>query len=106
MLQVYKNVNLKTSWRWVAKFVSPPLATAAIWVRILKKTNSVCLISKGVANTLHTANKGPVRIQNKCLVPIYVFPEMKLFSLIISKKLNYNVLSLWREYINLIFSTV
>ncbi len=25
-----------------------------------------------------TANKGPMRIQYKCLVPIYVFPEMKL----------------------------
>ncbi len=25
----------------------------------------------------HTANEGPVRIQYKCLVPIYVFPEMK-----------------------------
>jgi hypothetical protein len=26
----------------------------------------------------HTANEGPVRIQYKCLVSIYVFPEMKL----------------------------
>ncbi len=26
-----------------------------------------------------TANEGPVRIQNKCLVPMYVFPEKKLF---------------------------
>ncbi len=25
-----------------------------------------------------TANEGPMRIQYKCLVPIYVFPEMKL----------------------------
>jgi hypothetical protein len=25
-----------------------------------------------------TANEGPVRIQYKCLVPIYIFPEMKL----------------------------
>jgi hypothetical protein len=25
-----------------------------------------------------TANEGPVRIQFQCLVPIYVFPEMKL----------------------------
>jgi hypothetical protein len=41
-----------------------------------------------------TANEGPVRIQYKykCLVPIYVFPEMKLCSLLISKQ-NYNVLS-------------
>ncbi len=32
-----------------------------------------------------TANEGLVRIQYKCLVPIYVFPEMKLCSLVISK---------------------
>jgi hypothetical protein len=31
-----------------------------------------------------TANEGPMRIQFKCLVPIYVFPEMKLCSLFIS----------------------
>jgi hypothetical protein len=29
------------------------------------------------------ANEGPVRIQCKCQVPIYVFPEKKLFSLVI-----------------------
>jgi hypothetical protein len=33
----------------------------------------------------HTANEGPVRIQYKCLAPIYVFPEMKLRSFVISK---------------------
>ncbi len=32
-----------------------------------------------------TANEGPVRIQYKCLVPIYVFPEMKLQGFVISK---------------------
>jgi hypothetical protein len=32
-----------------------------------------------------TANEGPVRIQYKCLVPIYVFSEMKLWGLVISK---------------------
>jgi hypothetical protein len=33
------------------------------------------------------ANEGPVRIQYKCLVPIYLFPEMKLCkcSLVIPK---------------------
>jgi hypothetical protein len=35
--------------------------------------------------TAYTANEGPARIQYKCLVPIYVFPEMKLCSLLISK---------------------
>ncbi len=38
----------------------------------------------------YTAKEGPVRIQYKCLVPIYVFPEMKL----LFPKQNYNVLSL------------
>ncbi len=33
-----------------------------------------------------TENEGPMRIQYKCLVPIYIFPEMKLCSLLISKK--------------------
>jgi hypothetical protein len=36
-----------------------------------------------------TASKGPVRIQYKCLVSIYVVPEMKL----LFPKQNYNVLS-------------
>jgi hypothetical protein len=36
-----------------------------------------------------TANEGLVIIQYKCLVPIYVFPEMKL----LFPKQNYNVLS-------------
>ncbi len=33
----------------------------------------------------YTVNEGMVRIQYKFLVPIYVFPEMKLWSLSISK---------------------
>jgi hypothetical protein len=33
---------------------------------------------------IHTANVGPVRIQYKCLVPIYVFLKTKLCSLLIS----------------------
>jgi hypothetical protein len=32
-----------------------------------------------------SAIEGPVRIQYKWLVPIYVFPEMKLLGLVISK---------------------
>jgi hypothetical protein len=39
--------------------------------------------------TYFTANEGPVRIQYKCLVHIYIFPEMKL----LFPKQNYNVLS-------------
>ncbi len=33
-----------------------------------------------------TAYEGLVRIQYKCRVPIYVFPEMKLRGLVISKE--------------------
>ncbi len=33
----------------------------------------------------HTANEGLVKILYKCMVLIYVFPEMKLRSLVISK---------------------
>jgi hypothetical protein len=36
-----------------------------------------------------TANEGPVKIQYECLVPIDLFPEMKL----LFPKQNYNVLS-------------
>jgi hypothetical protein len=35
--------------------------------------------------SVYTANEGLVRIQYKCLVPIHVFPEIKLCSLVISK---------------------
>ncbi len=38
---------------------------------------------------IYTANEGPVKILYKCLVAIYVFPEMKL----LFPKQNYNVLS-------------
>ncbi len=31
---------------------------------------------KEVSGIICTANEGPVRVQYKCLVPIYVFPEM------------------------------
>ncbi len=34
---------------------------------------------------LYTANEGPLRILHKCLVPIYVFPEIKLHSLVITR---------------------
>jgi hypothetical protein len=40
-------------------------------------------------SSFYTANKGPVKILYKCLVPIYVFLEMKL----LFPKQNYNVLS-------------
>jgi hypothetical protein len=50
---------------------------------------TICTTSWG-AIIVHaqTANEGQVKIQYKCLVPIYVFPEMKL----LFSKQNYNVL--------------
>ncbi len=42
--------------------------------------NKVNFLLQALLNktSIYTANEGPVRIQYKCLVPIYVFPEMKL----------------------------
>jgi hypothetical protein len=42
-------------------------------------------LSELYSTVVLAANEGPVRIQYKCLVPIYVFPEMKLRGLNISK---------------------
>ncbi len=41
---------------------------------------NVALLTKEDFNpiVLYTANEGPVRIQYKCLVPIYVLPEMTI----------------------------
>ncbi len=52
------------------------------------------------ACTMYIANEGPVRIQYKCLVPIYVFPEMELYSLVISKtELKCSVFQFLHSYI-------
>jgi hypothetical protein len=49
-------------------------------------SHSVCTYMSPQSQTeSHTVNEGPVRIQYKCLVLIYVFPEMKLCGLVISK---------------------
>ncbi len=52
-----------------------------------RKTDSS--LENGWVYRYSTANEGPVRIQYKRLVPIYVFPEMKL----LFPKQNFNVLS-------------
>ncbi len=39
----------------------------------------------------HTANEGSTRIEYKRLVPIYVFPELKLLGFVISKTELYSV---------------
>ncbi len=43
---------------------------------------------KKLYSFVYTANEVPVRIQYKCLVPVYEFPERKL----LFPKQNYNVL--------------
>ncbi len=53
----------------------------------MEKLNSQGTLS--TCPTVYTANEGPVRIQYKCLVRIYVFPEMKL----LFPKYNSNILS-------------
>jgi hypothetical protein len=40
---------------------------------------------KGIFVAVHTANEGSVRIQYKCLDPLYVFPEKKLRGHVIFK---------------------
>ncbi len=64
------------------------------FLKIKLKLLSFCLRMISVhcfVNYVLTANEGLVRIQYKCLDPIYVFPEMKLALLF--PKQNYNVLS-------------
>ncbi len=51
---------------------------------VFAKTGSIIL-----GTDLYTAKERPVRIQYKCLVPIYVFSEMEL----LFPKQNYNILS-------------
>ncbi len=58
-----------------------------------------------LANILgHTANEGSERIQYKCLVPIYVLPEMKLRRCFQNRNIMFclpisTVMSLWAIYI-------
>jgi hypothetical protein len=49
------------------------------------KRGARCKLAGGIQLVSYTANEGPERIQYKCMVTIYVFPEMKLTVLVISK---------------------
>jgi hypothetical protein len=51
----------------------------------LKASIYKCKLAGGIQLVSYTANEGPERIQYKCMVTIYVFPEMKLRGLVISK---------------------
>ncbi len=58
-----------------------------------KNSRNSCKWQKCYAELFtYTANEGPGRIQYKCLVPIYVFPKMKLRGSLFPKH-NYNILS-------------
>jgi hypothetical protein len=61
-----------------------PISIKKVGIRDLAKSLKLC-----GSNVFFTANEVPVRINYKCLVPIYVFPEMKL----LFPKQNYNLLS-------------
>jgi hypothetical protein len=55
-----------------------------IFLAVFRKT--LVFLQRGSSSKkFYTAIEGPVRIQYKFLFPIYVFPEMKLRRLIISK---------------------
>ncbi len=58
------------------------IGSSRIWFLVMEGT-----LARG--SQREEANEGPVRIQYKCLVHIYVFSEMKL----LFSKQNYNVLS-------------
>jgi hypothetical protein len=52
-----------------------------------EQPGSIILLASPSSNLMQTctAIEGLVRIQYKCMVPNYVFPEMKLSGLVISK---------------------
>jgi glycerol uptake facilitator-like aquaporin len=71
---------------WAGQYLGAFLAALVLWGVY---SDAILLVGRHLTNAynkhrLYTANKGPVRIQYKCMVPIYVFPEMKLCSLVIS----------------------
>jgi hypothetical protein len=65
------------------------------FIFFIHELKQISHVHAGLPDFAHTANEGTVRIQNKCLVPIYVFLEMKLCALRTShlQKKNYDVLS-------------
>ncbi len=79
-------INSKWSSKWSLWILQKLSSFAA-----LKKNKkcSICTVSVSVSSVQYTAKEGPVRIKYKCLVSIYVFPEMNL----LFPKKNYNVLS-------------
>jgi hypothetical protein len=56
----------------------PGVAQALVWLTRPGAAQAPVLLTRPGAAQTHTANEGPVKIPYKCLVPIYVFPEIKL----------------------------
>ncbi len=72
---------------WAGQYLGAFLAALVLWGVY---SDAILLVGHHLTDAysnhrLYTANEGPVRIQYKCLVPIYVFLEMKLCSLVTSK---------------------
>jgi glycerol uptake facilitator-like aquaporin len=73
---------------WAGQYLGAFIAALVLWGVY---SDAILLVGHHLTDAyynsrLYTANESPVRIQYKCLlVPIYVFPEMKLCSLVISK---------------------
>ncbi len=67
------------------RFVHKKVKTIKLGLRIkVRKVTEPKHFERLAAHT-HTAYEEPATIQHKCLVPIYLFPEMKLRILVISK---------------------
>ncbi len=68
---------------WPHRFASLIFPLSSLHITLSPSSPS-CSFGKSLGINC-TSNEGLVRIQHKFLVPIYVFPEMKLLGLVISK---------------------
>ncbi len=87
-------IRLDTDWTWHIPPSPPPHLPQYTRQGMGHDVDFLVLVQTGPEvphdllnhlSTLYTANEWPVRIQYKCLVPTYVFPETKLCGLVISK---------------------
>jgi hypothetical protein len=81
-----KFASLSTSYLFYAFSVTKgqlqKSKTLKIW-----KMSSTPFVEHTKKDGKRTKNEGPVRIQYKCLVPIHVFPEMKMCGLLIKNRI-------------------
>ncbi len=86
--------SIQTSYLSIAPSLPslhPQLCHSSLWIHPWTKVDHPN--ERGWDYAYHSADEGLVRIQYMCLVPIYVFPEMKLRGLVFPKQ-NFNALSL------------